>query len=184
MQICLNHRARVYLQQLLWGRHRQFKLRSVTDTRWRVGCRCRNQIQVRGLIADEYRQLAGSAAADPPDVGPYGRAYLLSSDAEHDASYHTLQGVGQAEDELEGKVCFLDGQESKDPSQAHQRGDTDGILETFGDLLRARYFLDPKEAAHDQDEGDDVVEEDDANWKEVTKVQCQTRGDETTDDGK
>ncbi len=123
--------------------------------------------------------MVDSVTADTPDVGFHGGAYLLSSDAEHDENYHTLQGVGQAEDELESKGCFLDGQESKDPSQAHQGRDTDGILETFGNLLRARYFLDLKEAAHDQDEGDDVVEEDDANWKEETKDQRQTREDET-----
>ena len=95
-----------------------------------------------------------------------------------------LQWVGQAEDELEGKRSVPDGQESKDPSQAHQSRDTDGILETFGDLLRVWFFLDLKEAPHDQDEGNDVVEENQANWSKEGKVHWHTRVDETTDDAK
>ena len=82
-----------------------------------------------------------------------------------------LQGVGQTEDELEGESRLINRQEPEDPGQPHEGGDPDGILEAFGDLLGAGYLLDLQETAHDQDEGDDVVEEDETDGDKEAEVQ-------------
>ena len=74
-----------------------------------------------------------------------------------------LQGVGDTEDKLEDELCTPDRQKSETPGQPHQGGDSDGILEAFGDLLGAGCLCDLQETAHDQDEGDDVMDEDEAD---------------------
>ena len=93
-----------------------------------------------------------------------------------------LQGVGETEDELEGESRLINRQEPEDPGQPHEGGDPDGILEAFGDLLGAGCLLDLQETAHDQDEGDDVVEEDETDGDKEAEVQHKIGLQEATAD--
>ena len=60
-----------------------------------------------------------------------------------------LQGVCETEDELENKRRLINRQEPKTPGQPHEGGDSNGILEAFGDLLGAGCLSDLQETAHD-----------------------------------
>ena len=82
-----------------------------------------------------------------------------------------------------GPARVTDSQESEDPGQPQQHRDADSVLETLGDLLSARRLGHLEQTAHDQDEGDEVVQQDDTDGHEETDVQDQIRSQETTGSG-
>ena len=84
-----------------------------------------------------------------------------------------LQGVGQAEDELEGEGGLADGQETEAAGQAQEHRDAHGVLEALGDLLRAGRLHHLQETAHDQDKGHQVVEQDQTDGEEKEDEQRQ-----------
>ena len=91
-----------------------------------------------------------------------------------------LQGVGQAEDELEGEGGLADGQEAEAPGQAQEHRDAHGVLEALGDLLRAGRLGRLWETAHDQDKGHQVVEQDQTDGKQLAEEQHQIRLQDAT----
>ena len=114
-------------------------------------------------------------------------ANLLLSQAEQYEDHQALEGVEDAEEDLEDKVGRLnEGQKSEDPGQTKQDRDCEGILETAQHLCATVLVGGATDAlactgqlAHDQREDDEVEQEHQSNDENLTKVKCITWSQET-----